>query len=65
MPAHHVPNVFLRQVIVAQVQRFKAMLFQMQGDLAALPWATGGHADKHMGLSGVADAVIELGDRAR
>ena len=50
MPAHHVPNVLLRQIVVRQVQRFKTMLFQVQGDLAALPRAAGGHADKHMGF---------------
>ena len=41
------------------------MAAQMRCNLGAFTFAAGGDAYKHMGFGSVADAVIELGDRAR
>ena len=37
----------------------------MRGNFGALAHAAGGQAHKHMGLVSIADAVVELSDRAR
>jgi len=63
--AHHVTNVLFGQIIVRQIQVFKAMLFEVVGDLGALAGAFCGEAHKHMRLGGIADAVVKFCDIAR
>ncbi len=62
---HHVAYVFLRQIVVCQIQGFEPVLAQVRSDLAALSRRAGGQSHKHMGFLGVTDAVIEFGDGAR
>jgi hypothetical protein len=50
MAADHVADVLLGQLVVREVQRGKALLAEVGGDLAAFALAVGGQADEHMGL---------------
>ena len=59
------PNVFLGQFVVGQVQRLKTMPGEVERHLGGLALALCSEAYKHMRLGRIADAVVELGHIAR
>src|SRR3989344_1319909 len=65
MPAHQVAQMLLGQFVVRQVQCLEAVAAEVLGDFLRLALAIGGDAHEHMGLGGIADAVVELGHVAR